>query len=595
MSPSRGTDGHFEVDWLISNLRWLLLVSVAFVSFTNTLIDFITDQSGNFINVIPNYIPQIILLILAAFYNLAVMLLLSYGTRPRFMPVVTLLLDTLLTIGFVTTSGGLYSPLLFFALFPVLTATLRFPWIISLIVALVIVVGCGVIGYAPGGSSWVDLLPFTARSLILLLAAAISGLVGDRMKRTITRKYRSEEEAELRKLHAAQERSRAIFELASTLSATLNYNKVLEAVLEVGEAGMHEWSRPDTSHVSMVLLFGQSDLRIVASRHLTQRDQKTTFRGQSGVLAQALTTAEALVVNNPSSDPELCQLVMMHSCRQAIIVPLRAGFESFGAVVFASPQPRIYTEEHKNLLIAICNQAIVALQNAQLYQSLREEKERIVEVEEDARKKLARDLHDGPTQSIAAIAMRLNYAQMLLKKEEDIEQTVEELVRTEELARRTTKEIRHMLFTLRPLILESQGLQAALEQYISKLAETEDLPIHLDAMPEADKLLDKNAQGVIFYIIDEAIGNARKHSRAERIQVRLYLQDNTFVAQVADNGRGFDVGAVQMRYDERGSLGLVNMYERAELVGGTLTINSEPGKGTQITLSVPLRERYGSR
>jgi signal transduction histidine kinase len=243
------------------------------------------------------------------------------------------------------------------------------------------------------------------------------------------------------------------------------------------------------------------------------------------------------------------------------------------------------------LLIAICNQAIVALQNAQLYQSLMEEKERIVEVEEDARKKLARDLHDGPTQSIAAIAMRLNYLRMLLDRERDLTQTSEELVRIEELARRTTKEIRHMLFTLRPLILETQGLQAALEQYISKLAETDDTPIHLEATPDADRLLDQNVQGVTFYIVEEAIGNARKHARPENIWVRLYIRDSQFVAEIEDDGCGFDVDGVQVRYDQRGSLGMINMHERAELIGGELAIASALGEGTRITLSVPLRRR----
>jgi len=220
-----------------------------------------------------------------------------------------------------------------------------------------------------------------------------------------------------------------------------------------------------------------------------------------------------------------------------------------------------------------------------------EEKERIVEVEDDARKKLARDLHDGPTQSIAAIAMRINYLRMMLDKDRNLEQTSEELVRVEELARRTTKEIRHMLFTLRPLILETQGLQAALEQYISKLAETDPTPIHLEATPEVDQLLDQNAQGVTFYIIEEAIGNARKHARAENIWVRLYIRDSMFVAEAQDDGCGFDVDAVQVRYDVRGSLGIVNMHERAELIGGTLTVASAPGAGTRVTLTVPLQRR----
>jgi signal transduction histidine kinase len=586
MSTSESAKESFQVDWLISNLRWLLLVSVALVSFLDTF-----TNPGGFLGA-ASTLPQIILLTVAALYNLFVMLLLLCGVLPRAIPVMTLLVDTILTIGFVIVSGGLASPLLFFALFPILTAALRFPWVISLLVAMVIVVGCGSACYviAPD-TSWPDLLPFAASSLILVLAALISGLVGAKIKGIIAHKRRLEEEAELRKLHTVQEHSRVIFELASMLSATLSYNKVLRAMLEVGEAGMRELGQLDSAHVSMVMLFGQNDLRIVASRHLPPRDQNAVFYGKKGVLAQALATAEAVIAHDPATDPELGQLIMMHSCCQAIVVPLRAGFESFGVVVFGSTRPDTYTDDHQELLIAICNQAIVALQNAQLYQSLMEEKERIVEVEEDARKKLARDLHDGPTQSIAAIAMRLNYLRMLLDREPDVQQTAEELARIEDLARRTTKEIRHMLFTLRPLILETQGLQAALEQSISKLAETDPIPIHLEAAPEIDRLLDQNVQGVVFYVIEEAILNARKHAEAENVWVRLYVQDSTFVAEVDDDGCGFDVDSVQVRYDERGSLGMINMHERAELIGGTLRVASAAGEGTQVTLTVPLHGR----
>jgi len=574
-----------QVDWLISNLRWLLLVSVALVIFLNTY----TQNEGSF-NATP-LLPQILLLASAVLYNITVVLLLSCGILPRILPALTLLIDTILTISLVLLSDGLTSPLLFFTLFPILTAALRFPWVVSLLVATSTVTICGIAGYFLPGASPSDLVSFAARAVVLLLATLLSGYAGDKVKKALARARRVEEEAELRKLRAAQEHSRVIFELASTLSATLNYNKVLEAVLEVGEAGMRELGRPKPAHVSMVMLFSHSDMRIVASRHLPPRDQKASFQGRSGLLAQALATAEPIISNHPAEDPELGQLIAMHSCRQAIIVPLRAGFESFGVVVFGSPQANTYTPDHQDLLTAICNQAIVALQNAQLYQSLIEEKERIVDVEEDARKKLARDLHDGPTQSIAAIAMRLNYTRMLLDRGKDLQQASEELARIEDLARRTTKEIRHMLFTLRPLILETQGLQAALEQYVSKIAETDPLPIHLEATPAADQALDRNAQGVVFYIVEEAIGNARKHAQAENIWVRLYVKDSAFMAEVEDDGRGFDVEAVQVSYDERGSLGMINMHERAELVSGKLTIASAPGQGTRITLTVPLRRR----
>ena len=571
-----------QVDWMISNLRWWLLVSVALVNIIGAL--------GGFLDL--SYLPsQVILLAIATLYNLVVTLLPPYRTLKRaIMPVMTLLIDTVLTIGFVMTSGGLTSPLLFFALFPIFTAALCFPWAISPLTAVVIAAICGFARYfrAPP-TSWLDLLPFIVRSLVLLLAALISSLVGRRMKQKVAHARRLEEEAALRKLRVAHEHSRVIFELASTLSATLNYNKVLDTVLEVGEAGMRELGQPDSAHVSMVILFSHNDLRMVASRHLPPRDQNVVFQGKGGVLARALATAEATVTDNPSEDPELGQLIMMYSCQQAIIMPLRAGFENFGAVIFGSPQPDTYTEDHKDLLIAICNQAIVALQNAQLYQSLTEEKERIVAVEEDARRKLSRDLHDGPTQSIAAIAMRLNYARMLLEK--NPQQTAEELAWVEELARRTTKEIRHMLFTLRPLILETQGLLAALEQYINKLAEMDATPIHMEAVPKVDQMLEMNVQGVIFYILDEAIGNARKHASAKNIWVRLNIQDSLFVAEVEDDGCGFDVDAVQVSYDKRGSLGMINMHERAELVSGKLTIASALGEGTRVTLTVPLEVR----
>jgi signal transduction histidine kinase len=578
---------HLQIDWLISNLRWLLLAAVATVSLFHA-------RTTATVPLDPvSYLPQIILMAFAIVYNLFVVLVLAFGVLPNVLPLLTLVIDTLLTVGFVYVSGGLQSPLLFFALFPILTAALRFPWLVSMLVFGVIVAAYGLAGYvvSPNNPTDTDWLSFMAISITLLLATLVSGYAGGKVKEALTKARRVREEQELRKLRAAQEHSRVIFELASTLSATLNYGRVLKAVLEVGEEGMRGLGGSNPTHVGMVLLFSHNDLRMVACRHLATRDQNATFEAKAGALAKTLSMAEPVVIDKPADDPELGQLVAMHSCAQAIVVPLRAGFESFGVVVFGSPDENVYTRDHQDLLMAICNQAIVALQNAQLYQSLMDEKERIVDVEEDARKKLARDLHDGPTQSIAAIAMRLNYTRTLLAKNKDIQKTAEELERIEELARRTTKEIRHMLFTLRPLILETQGLQAALEQYISKSAETDSTTIHLQAAPDIDEWLDHNMQGVIFYIMEEAIGNARKHAKAQNIWVRLQRKDSDFVVEVADDGKGFDVEEMQTGYDERGSLGMINMRERAELVGGKIKVASMPGKGTRISLIVPLDRR----
>ena len=146
-----------------------------------------------------------------------------------------------------------------------------------------------------------------------------------------------------------------------------------------------------------------------------------------------------------------------------------------------------------------------------------------------------------------------------------------------------------MLFTLRPIILETEGLVPALNQYTDNLLQHDGIPVEVDADSYRD-CLDIDAQGVVFAILEEAINNARKHAQASRILVRLTVEDDLFVAEVIDNGCGFDVEAVTKGYGSRGSLGMINLKERAELIGGTINIESVPGKGTCVTLVAPVSE-----
>ncbi len=144
-----------------------------------------------------------------------------------------------------------------------------------------------------------------------------------------------------------------------------------------------------------------------------------------------------------------------------------------------------------------------------------------------------------------------------------------------------------MLFVLRPLILESQGLVAALEQLTQKIQETVSFDIDLKADREVDKLIDKDAKGAIFYIVEEATNNVRKHAHADNLSIRIFQRGMNVVAEVADDGIGFDVAEMEANYASRGSLGMMNLRERAVLVKGKTVINSAPGKGTRITVTVP--------
>jgi len=241
------------------------------------------------------------------------------------------------------------------------------------------------------------------------------------------------------------------------------------------------------------------------------------------------------------------------------------------------------------LLETVAQQVMIALQNARLYSKLEQEKQRIMEIHDETRKKLARDLHDGPTQSIAAIAMRINFARRLMER--DPRATANELFKVEELARRTTKEIRQMLFTLRPLILESSGLVAAIEQLAEKMEEAHNQEVIVEANELATEGLSIKKQGLIFSIIEEATNNARKHAQSQQIWVRLLRQEEILSVVIEDNGVGFDLDEVVSHYEQGESLGLINLRERAELVNGILEIDTAPGKGTQIKLTVPLTEK----
>jgi signal transduction histidine kinase len=562
-------------DWAICLVRWGLFVCILAVG----LLDPAHRLS-----------PHDLALFALAFaaYNLTITVLLAVGFLSRTIPAFTLGADTIAGLALIYVSGGTNSPFFFFPLFPILVATLRFGWEVGLVLAMVFSLGLGL----QAALTWeveqgiAQLFTAAVQAFMFILAAVVGGIAHKRLasERGLSKAERMDNRL------AVPERVKMVYEMATTLSATLNYERVLEAILDISRLGFDELGYRVGESAGLVLLYDHDGLLYPASYRslVVQEDAKQRIKGQDGIVGQSIALAQAVIGGEPAADPELKSFRSLERCKSMICVPLRAGFETYGAVLFASVRPNVYTREHLDLLLLFCNQATIALQNANLYQRLREERDKIIDKEEEARHKLARDLHDGPTQDIAAIAMRLNFARLLMER--DPTRARAELARLEDLAHRTVKEIRSMLFTLRPIILETEGLVAALNQYAENLRENDKLPVDVDAEHYRD-CLDSEAQGVVFAIVEEAVNNAKKHAQASRIWVQLAVQGDMFVAQVVDNGRGFDVQAVERDYSSRGSLGMLNLRERAELVGGTLNIESTPGQGTRVTLIVPLEEQ----
>ncbi len=389
-------------------------------------------------------------------------------------------------------------------------------------------------------------------------------------------------EQALRDAQSYRDQMRSLYEVAYALSTTMDYRYVLESTLRESRKLV-----PYTA--GMVLLSsGQPDeLYVAVSESLQIGDQNRPIKIGKGNIVAALRSADPRIVADISQEADLRSIETLRKCKSACLIPLRAGLRTYGLMLVAHEQAHAFSNEQLDMINALANYAIIALQNAQLIFDLKEERNKLLSKEEEVRHQLARDLHDGPAQALAAITMNIEFIKRLLDR--DPSRVVEELDKLSGLAKRTTYEVRTMLFELRPLVLETQGLKVTLEQYLERFrADSSRTKIVLEADEAEDVNLDTKTEGTLFNIIQEAINNALKHARAEHIWVRLQRQGSTLVATVQDDGVGFDKTKVLRSYEKRGSFGLLNIDERARLVGGTAEMDSVPGEGTTVRVVVPL-------
>jgi signal transduction histidine kinase len=571
-------DTPYMADWFAISLRWIVLVGL--------VVSLGLGQQLEFTSIWP--IGLIII------WNLAMTTLAGLNFRINYHRRINIAVDLLLTTTFFYVQGGVSGPAFWAGLMPILTGAVYFEVWGALLAAFVF--SAFIYFLEP---QLQERFSFSIFIVLLLIALGIVfGLLGRSLMKNMRKNRTLWVDAEEKKRAIQNERMRAIYELTSTLSSTLSYKRVLDSALDMSTSALNPNLEQSVSDplVGVVMLFKAGKLRVGSARRFTNADMRVTFDAAEGILKRALDEGEPISFKDIGYDPELGRVVALRNCTSGYCFPLRSGFNVYGVLLFAHPEPEYFNPERMNLLDIIGRQAVIAIQNARLYQDLVEEKERMAEVYEEARKKLARDLHDGPTQSVAAMAMRLNITRRMLAK--DVKAATEEVVKLEELAHRTTKEIRHMLFTLRPLILESQGLAAAIQSMADKMLETFSQKVKVEIDERATQNLEMGKQGVIFYIVEEAVNNARKHAGAEIITVKMRpLDAGVVLLEIIDNGVGFDVQSVTENYDKRSnsSLGMVNLRERAELVNGYLQIDSKPQKGTKIQVYIPLTEEAADR
>ncbi len=218
----------------------------------------------------------------------------------------------------------------------------------------------------------------------------------------------------------------------------------------------------------------------------------------------------------------------------------------------------------------------------------RDASRQVFQIIEEERMRIARDMHDGPAQSMANLVLQAEILERLLDR--NPKQLVTELAEFKNSVRNALEETRQLIFDLRPMTLDDLGLIPTLRKFIKEYGDRYGLSTRFNVVGQ-ERRLPGNMEGVLFRITQEALTNVHKHARAKMAEVTMNLQPTRITVVVKDDGQGFDVARTEANLHKNKNLGLLSMRERAELEKGTLEIRSQPGRGTEVKVEMPLGKR----
>ena len=216
---------------------------------------------------------------------------------------------------------------------------------------------------------------------------------------------------------------------------------------------------------------------------------------------------------------------------------------------------------------------------------LRSASRQVFQIIEEERMRIARDMHDGPAQSMANLVLQAEILERLIARDPNL--VAKELDDFKNGVRRVLDDTRRLIFDLRPMTLDDLGLVPTLRKFVKEFADRTGVNVYLRVSGEEARL-PGSLEPTLFRIIQEALNNARKHARASTVEVAIQFQPRNVTASVRDDGVGMDVVATEASLEGTRHLGLISMRERAELEKGTLEIRSKPGQGTEVRASFRL-------
>jgi nitrate/nitrite-specific signal transduction histidine kinase len=377
-------------------------------------------------------------------------------------------------------------------------------------------------------------------------------------------------------------RVRALLEMAQAASSTLELDEVVSRVADgiVAALGVDRctFHLVDEEQRSVLYFRQPSDW---SSRVLR------SFDSYGSAFHEVLTTGEPLVSYDVLSDPRFprdkaLEVGYVSALGVPLLVKGRVIAEAWAYTVHDHHR---FTPEEVALAQGIGNLLGLVIRNAQLY----EQSKLIAVMEERAR--LGREIHDGTAQTLGALQLKASQLEDALSSER-VAESQGYLSELQTMISRAYRDLREAMLGLRAVVEPGTGLVAALREYLAQYQAQYGLEVCLEANEEEPAILEGQTQAQAMRIVQEALRNVFRHAGTDRVTVSIERYDDSVRVCVVDEGRGFDRAHLEGRDDGR-HLGLRTMRERAESVGGTLTVESLPGQGTSVVLEVPLSRDGG--
>jgi signal transduction histidine kinase len=365
--------------------------------------------------------------------------------------------------------------------------------------------------------------------------------------------------------------SDAVLAVASELSVEEVLQRLVHSARDLAEARYAALGLPDgEGGFSQFLTSGMSDELVAAMGPLPR------LHGLLGAMLETPYSFRTPDIHEhprfrgwwPSAHPDM---------RSFLGVPIVAPEGVMGAFYLTEKEGAAdFDEADQEVIELLAAHAAIAITNARLYERSRE-----LSILAE-RNRLALELHDAVSQKLFSLVLAAESAGTLLDREGDAAAARQQIAKVQESARRALDELRSLIFELRPPDLERDGLCGALRKHVEVVGQLEPGTIELDL--EADVEPDPARAREILRIAQEALQNALRHASADHVTVRLGRDNGDVVLEVRDDGVGFDPGAAELRSRR---LGLTSMEERAQRLGGQLSVDSAPGRGTTVRLEAP--------